>query len=116
MRPKVRKLIFIAPLAIVGMAVFIALGGVIVRALWNWLIPGLIGWNTITFWQAIGLLLLCRILFGGWGGRGSGRSRMRRRMEERFDQMTPEERERCRQAFFGRWGRATAPPEAKPNA
>ena len=53
---------------------FIALGGEVVRLLWNWLLPPLFGWAQITFWQALGLLALCRILFGGFGLHGSGRS------------------------------------------
>jgi hypothetical protein len=103
-----RKLIFIAPLAIVAMVIFIAIGGEVIRLLWNWLLPTLFGWRQITFWQAVGLLALCRILFGGLGIRGSGRSSMRRRMEERMDErwerMTPEEREKCRQSFRERFG------------
>jgi len=42
-------------------------GGEIVLHLWNWLLPSLFGWREITFWQAVGLLALCRILFGGFG-------------------------------------------------
>src|SRR5437867_6698090 len=70
---------------------FIVLGGEIVLHLWNWLLPPLFGWRQITFWQALGMLALCRILFGGFGFHGSGRSHFRRRMQERFGQMTPEE-------------------------
>ncbi len=99
-----RKLIWIAPLAIVGLAVFIAIGGFVVQVLWNWLLPSLFGWRQITFWQAVGLLALCRILFGGFGMRGGPRSSMRRRMAERWEGMTPEERERFRQAMHERWG------------
>ena len=73
----------------------------------NWLMPPIFGWREITFWQAFGLLALCRILFGGSGWHGSGRSNVRRRMEERMEercaQMTPEERERFRQRMGGRW-------------
>src|SRR5439155_22460094 len=78
-----KKLIWIAPLAIVGMAVFIAIGGELVMHLWNWLLPMLFGWRQITFWQAVGLLALCRILFGGVSGRGLHRFNFRRRMAER---------------------------------
>jgi hypothetical protein len=60
------KLILIAPLAILGFALFIVLGGVLVKALWNWLLPPLFGWPEVTFWRALGILLLCRILFGGF--------------------------------------------------
>jgi hypothetical protein len=79
------------------------------------LMPTLFGWRQITFWQALGLLALCRILFGGLGGFGSHRSNSRRRMAERCEQMTPEEREKFRQGFLGRWGRV-APPDSKPSA
>ena len=98
------KLIFIAPLAMLGMLVFIVIGGEIVLQLWNWLLPQLFGWRPITFWQALGILLLCRILFGGFRLHGSGRSNFRRRMQERCEHMTPEERERFRQRMRERWG------------
>jgi hypothetical protein len=106
MRSRLQKMIFIGPLAILGMLVFIAIGGEIVLQLWNWLLPPLFGWRLITFWQALGILVLCRILFGGFGCHGSGRSRFRRRMrmEDRCERMTPEERERFRQAIRERWG------------
>jgi hypothetical protein len=99
-----KRLLFIAPLAILGMVLFIFIGGEIVLHLWNWLLPPLFGWREVTFWQALGLLALCRILFGGFGGRGSGRSSFRRRMDERCQHMTPEERERFRQGVRARWG------------
>ena len=104
MRPKLKRLIFIGPLAILGILLFIAIGGEIVLHLWNWLLPPLFGWRQITFWQALGILALCRILFGGHGWHRSGRSDYRRRMAERWERMTPEERERSRQSWRGRWG------------
>jgi hypothetical protein len=114
-----RKWIFIAPLAILAIPVFIAIGGELVLHLWNWLLPPLFGWRQITFWQALGLLALCRIFFGGWGGHGSGRpnfrSRMKERMDERWARMTPEEREKFRQSFRGRCS-PFEPPNAKPTA
>jgi hypothetical protein len=97
-------MILIIPAAIVGIAAFMAIGGEIVLKLWNWLLPPLFGWHLITFWQALGLLVLCRILFGGLGGHGAGRSSIRRRMRERCGGMTPEDREKFRQAMRERWG------------
>jgi hypothetical protein len=102
------KWIFIAPLAILAMLAFIIIGGEVVRYLWNWLLPPLFGWRQITFWQAVGLLALCRILFGHHGWRGSGGSNFRRRMKERCGRATPEERERFRQAMRERWGFGTS--------
>jgi hypothetical protein len=98
-----RKWIFvlIAPLAL---AAFVFIGGEVVMHLWNWLLPRLFGWRLITFWQALGLLLLCRILFGGFGRRGFGPSNFRRRWTERLDRMTPEEREKFRQSMRSRCG------------
>jgi hypothetical protein len=95
-----RRLLFI-PLAILAMLLFVALGGEIVRLLWNWLLPPLFGWRLITFWQAVGLLALCRILFGGLGLHGRGHSNFRRRVAERrgWGPINPEERERFRQAI-----------------
>jgi len=108
-----KRLVFIAPLAILGMLLFVAIGGEIVRQLWNWLLPPLFGWRQITFWQAVGMLALCRILFGGFGWHGSGRSSFRRRMAERWEHMTPEERERFRQSWRGRWGFGPSTGESK---
>ena len=81
------KLVFIVPLAILGIVLFAFIGGELVLHLWNWLLPSLFGFRQITFWQGLGLLALCRILFSGFG-HGPGRSRFRRRMGGRFDHMT----------------------------
>ena len=117
MRPRVKKLMLMAPFAIAGMLLFAAIGGEIVRLLWNWLLPPLFGWKTIGFWQALGLLVLGRILFGGRGFSRSNRSEMRHRMAERMGErwakMTPEEREKYRQSFRARWG-AFEPPDPGP--
>jgi uncharacterized membrane protein len=110
-----KKWIWMGPLAIIAVIAFVAIGGEVVRLLWNWLLPALFGWRQITFWQAIGLLALCRILFGSFGGRGPHRSNFRRRMSERWERMTPEEREKFRQERHGCWGRVP-PPESKPSS
>jgi hypothetical protein len=104
MRPKWKKAMFIIPAAILGIVLFCALGGAAVQALWNWLLPPLFGWHELTFWQALGLLALCRILFGGHGFRGPGRSNFRRRFTARWESMSPEERERFRQGMGERCG------------
>ena len=113
MRPRWKRMIFIVPAAICGILLFTFIGGELVMHLWNWLLPMLFGWRQITFWQALGLLLLCRILFGGHGWRRSARSNVRRRMEERCEHMTPEERERFRQRMRERFGFAPSTGESK---
>jgi hypothetical protein len=65
--------------------------GLIVRELWNWLIPEIFpGAHAVTYWQAIGLLLLCRILFGGFRGHRDWHEK--REHWQRWQAMTPEER------------------------
>jgi hypothetical protein len=83
--------------------------------LWNWLMPALFGWHLITFWQAVGILVLSKILFGGFHGRHGRRMHWRHRMSERWGTMTVEERERFRSTIRGCWG-AHEPPTAAPKA
>jgi len=104
MRPRLKKMIWIAPVAILGVALFVWIGGELVMQLWNWLLPPLFGFRQIAFWQALGLLALCRILFGGSGWHRSGGSHFRRRMKDRWENMSPEERERFRQGMGARCG------------
>jgi hypothetical protein len=124
---KSKKLLLFAPLGILGIALFIFLGGWIVMSLWNALLPPLFGLSAISFWQALGILLLCRILFGGFGmsGRRGSHSRSRHasdriadrvaeRVSERLENMTPEERERLRQRMHDRWGGETTKGETQP--
>jgi hypothetical protein len=115
-----RKLLLMAPLVIVGMLLFVAIGGAIVMLLWNWLLPALFGWRQITFWQALGILVLSRVLFGGFGRHGFSGSMRRRmadrmadRMAERMESMTPEERERLRQRMRERFGFGPSTSESK---
>lgn len=80
-----------------GILAFVILAAAVfgwaVSELWNWLMPALFGLGTITFWQALGLFLLGRILFGGFRGFGHRGHHRHRRMHERWEQMTPEQRE-----------------------
>jgi hypothetical protein len=108
------KWIFLAPLAILGIVVFMAIGGEVVMRLWNWLLPGLFGWRQLTFWQALGLLALCRILFGGLGRHGHGRRDWRARMKGRCSEMNPQEREKFRQAMRERWDFGSSPSASQP--
>jgi hypothetical protein len=84
----------------------------VVMSLWNWLAPAVFGGRAIGFWQALGLLILTRILFGGFRGRPGHHMHWRGRMMERWEQMTPEEREKFRQGWRGGCrGSATANSE-----
>jgi hypothetical protein len=86
----------------------------IVMRMWNWLMPAVFGLRTIGYWQALGILILSKILFGGFRGRPGGRGPSRGRMMEKWAQMTPDEREKFREGMRNRCG-GFAPPatEAK---
>jgi hypothetical protein len=101
---------FLIPPAIV---LFLFIFGELVMHLWNWLAPTLFGWHQVTFWQALGLLVLCRILFGGFGSHGP-RGR-RRAMADRWERLTPEEREKFRQNMRTRCGSFSAPEAQSSN-
>jgi hypothetical protein len=87
-----------------AMVLFGWLFGEIVMHLWNWLMPALFGLKMITFWQAIGLLILARILVGGLGGGGGKSNRQRKRAGMRWECMTPEEHEKFREWTRARQG------------
>lgn len=89
-----------------GLAVLLCIGvmGAAVMLLWNWLMPSLIpGVQELTFWRALGLLVLCRILFGGFRGKHHWQEK-KRRIRARWEGMTPEERERFQSHFQSRFG------------
>ena len=99
-----RKL-WIIPIGIGAVILVSYLGGTIVKLLWNWLMPELFGWPQLSFWQALGMLALCRILFGGIGGRGGG---------PRKSRMSLEERQGLRQRMRDRIGMDPIAPETPP--
>jgi len=72
--------------------------------LWNWLVPAIFNGPVITFWQAIGILVLSKILFSGvWKDRshysGYPHSEWRKRFEEKMKNMSDEEKERFKAKF-----------------
>ncbi len=103
----IKKGIMILVFGSIAIAVF----GFIVMSLWNAILPAVIGVKAITFIQALGILVLSKILFGGFGGRGKwrGGTAWREKMKQRFDTMTPEEKEKFKAEWKnrcgGRWGR-----------
>ncbi|WP_233852333.1 hypothetical protein [Paraburkholderia sp. HD33-4] len=82
-----------------ALLVLVAIGvlGWVVMTLWNWVIPALfVGARAIDYAHALGLLVLSRILFGGFRGHGGWRGR---RHWRKWEAMTPEERERFQTAW-----------------
>jgi predicted membrane chloride channel (bestrophin family) len=87
----------------------------VVMWLWNWLMPAIFGLHAIRFWQAFGLLVLSKILFSGFRGRPGFGGHWRQRMMERWEQMTPDEREKFRAGMRAGCGHS-ATPAAAPKA
>lgn len=89
--------------------------GYVVMCLWNWLMPALFGLAIITYWQAFGILILSKILFGGFRGRhgcghgGHWRGHWRSRWKEKWEGMSEEERTK----FRSRCGDWCEPEEKK---
>ena len=95
-----------------------------VMALWNNILVDVLHVGTITFWQALGIFGLAKILFGGfpgprgrWGGGGPGRwkQHMGEGMRDKWMNMTPEEREKVKQEWRNRcsvWGKKDNDPMA----
>jgi len=88
-RRRARKLLVLLPIGILAITIF----GFGVMSLWNWLVPALFGGKLITFWQALGMLVLSRILVGGLS---------RPRVVHKWEQLTPEEREKFRAGMMRR--------------
>lgn len=95
-------------------ALFLCVIGFSVQFLWNWLVPELFHGPLISFWQAIGLCLLGKLLFG-WHGNGGGpwgaraKQQWRRKMMDKMENMSEEEREKLREklrrcSISTRWG------------
>jgi hypothetical protein len=90
---------------IVFVALALTVFGFVTEHLWNWLMPAIFGLKTITFLQGLGLVVLSKILLGGFHKHAGGGPRgWKRGMEERWARMTPEEREKFRAGMKGRRG------------
>ncbi len=88
---------------VVGGIIFLLAAGTVTMLLWNWLIPGLFHGPEIRFLEALGVLLLSRILFSGWGGRHRGMPPWKQRYAEKWSSMTLEERERFKSRMREKW-------------
>jgi len=80
----------------------------VVMLLWNAILPGVVGVQSIGFAQALGLLVLCKILFGGFGGGWQNkRNEWKQKMKDKCAAMTPEQQERFKSEWktrcSGRW-------------
>ena len=78
----------------------------VVMGLWNAILPAVLGVRTITFIQALGILVLSKILFGGFRGgwRGSRSHEWRQKMKDKWETMTPEQRDQSKSEWRNRCG------------
>lgn len=85
--------------------IFFAIVSGLVMMLWNWLMPELFGLTTITYWQAAGLLLLSKIIFGFKKGHGPGHHHGPpwKRWQHKWHKMPEEQREKWKQKFADKW-------------
>ncbi len=107
----------IAMMILLGIAAFF-LFGFIVMYLWNAALAPVLHIGTVNFWQAMGILVLSKILFGGFkgkkGGCPGGPPAWRHEMKEKWQHMSEEERDQVKQQWRERcrtWGRRPYPPE-----
>ncbi|MEQ8425832.1 MAG: hypothetical protein RIA63_14035 [Cyclobacteriaceae bacterium] len=89
----------------------VSLFGLVTQLLWNWLVPMLFAGPVITFWQALGLLLLTKILFWPFGKRHHGGHKggyWRPYWKEKWNKMTDEEKQQFREKMREKcgWGRS----------
>ncbi len=90
-RAKVPAIIFFGIL-------FLFVFSFIVMTLWNAILPDIVNAKTINIWQSMGLLVLAKILFGGFGG-WKHKQRWREGMHAKWQAMTPEEREKFKEEW-----------------
>ena len=102
------KLFEIALILLIVIAGF----GQSVLQLWNWLVPSIFGLRAIRFWEAVGLLSLSWILFGGLRGLGGSGRRWRGRRGRKWQRLTPEQRAQLSKGFGKGCGIPVTAPEA----
>jgi hypothetical protein len=98
--PRGARFVFIPIMA----AAFLSLVSLLVMLLWNNLLPQIIHVEPVNFWQAAGIFILCKLLFGfgRMGGFGRDKMHFKQRLAERVKTMTPEERERFKERLGNR--------------
>src|SRR6185295_9708222 len=87
--------------------------GLVTQTLWNWLVPELFAGPMLTYWQALGLLALTKILFWSFGGKGGGHGGHHWKyryngpwgyyMAEKWQGMSPEDKEKFKQKMKEKW-------------
>lgn len=107
----IKKIVGFSLLALAG----IALLTWVVMLLWNGVLAEVVPVSTVTYWQALGLLVLSKILFGGFRGKGGDyKKRWKEKMAAKLEGLSPEEREKIKEEWRNRcnmWKRNSVEPE-----
>ena len=83
---------------------FVTLISTVLMLLWNWLLPEIFGLPEISFWQAFGLLLLSKIIFGLPKGHKGHAAKWRPQFVSKWQNVSPEEKKQWKQKFAEKWG------------
>ena len=93
-----RRFFWKVPLILVAVGAKVGL----VMLLWNYLMPELFHLPTLDYWHALGLLVLAKLMFG-FGHHGGFKGRWGHPLHKRWHRMSPEDREKLREALRKRW-------------
>lgn len=96
---------------------FLGLAGLLTQYLWNWLVPELFAGPQISYWQTLGLLVLSKIIFSGFGGKKGhcqnchhdGQFSWKKRYTAKLDSLNPEDREAFKKKMMEKWCRYSGP-------
>ena len=105
------KFIIIAKI-VIGVPLVIFAVGLGTMYLWNWLVPELFNGPIINLWQTFGIILLSKILFGGFKGKGGGcccgggggnpREAWKQHLKAKWNDLSNEERSNLKSKFFSK--------------
>jgi len=113
-----RKIGIIILKIIVFVPLFVFLAGYLIMSLWNWLVPELFHGPMVNFWQALGILALSKILFGGFKGKRGcccnkgGEGGWKEKMRSHWGHLSSDEREHLRSRFYNKCMKKDAPDQS----
>lgn len=108
-RGKGKKIVLVLLIVTVVATVF----GLVVMLLWNWLVPDLFNGPVITFWQALGLLVLSKLLLGGFWRKGG--DHWKHKWKHKMAHMSPDQKERFKERFMCKWGKGAPHGQEEPS-
>ena len=94
---KFKPVMILIPIALVVLLPYV------IMQLWNHIVCDIFSIKSITYWQALGLFVLGRLLFGNFGfGKRSNKHPMAEHLKEKWLNMSEEERHRFKQEWRSR--------------